>query len=930
MSQIKRGSSNVYYHDKEFMHVVRFFYDKDKSPAGQDPRTRWAFLVVGRDEMGDAFLQDKDKSNEERLSEIKDKYLPTLENCIKEKDEPAFTLDSTKISAVGEYAKEFNKKLIIRQSTPAKEGAALKSLLKGFGFTDEASVLKAGERSKAHFGYLRLDGKRCNSYLHRENPDDEAYALVAVPYVYNKKEEVYDVVVLSEHASVSLMPKVLIEYGVFFDGTKNSMYNVDFNLNFHKYLSGQKDIVLDKNAIPLPIKKSNEHNKEFYPNAATYIREVNKPRKDVIINAIRDEIQDNIRYFQNASKDEIAGEKTEYKSWWQDRASDHADKVFDFLVGIKDIQITARHSGKVHGLDIYEGDHILDPQENIMKISSFYISSYHTGRVKEVKIKNGDHVNKGDVLLVLDGRLEAGANDAVKNETILPEDKDEYKETLVKKYVYEQTLPSGEGSSFVNGYTNIKRLFEHYKGYDPLNTKESEPRKYTKSRFKVYASGDGCIDPYEGGKLKSDSAIGLGLAYGKTGVLAHIVYTCDKIAKNLRQNKHTVVDELVLDVFGFSRGAAEARHFVSSIMKEYDVSTSDVTRDYTLNTQDKSKNIFAPFYPRDKGVYTMIDNRPYFNPLRTDIEKISVEKGTGKNRRKVTVYNEYYEGRGTSKLVINSVSFRFIGIYDTVSHYGIAQSNDMEDLNLDFEESKLGRLVHLTAEDEYRKNFAMTHIKANANAFLGNEKIKEIALPGAHADVGGGYIDNEDSPRYIADSDEKRLLAWNRKYAWINPESDLEVIEAKGIKEIKRNKKAGFYRINNWIEKDNLYMYRPNISNRYEYVCMRLMHDEALNSDDSSEKVPFDEVSQKYAIDKIEDPLLNEVYRTLKSNQFEMHGELHKKLRQAYLHHSSDLDGIAPVDVNMPSMEGYQKKDEIYGKRIKYCASEKQFCFTGS
>lgn len=733
---------------------------------------------------------------------------------------------------------------------------------------------------------------------------------------------------MSEHVSVSLMPKVLVEYGVFFDGTKNSMYNVDFNVDFNNYLSVQKDIVLDTDAFMDPIDKARYPETEGYPNAATYIREVDKPDKSKVINAIRDEIQEQVRYFQTASQDKINEEETKYKAHFQDRASAHADKVFDFLVGVKDIKITARHSGKVHRLDIYKGDHIMDPEMSIMRIANHSISSNRTGRVKEVKVKDGDHVEKGDVLLILDGRLEADTHRAVKDEIILAEDKEEYKKTLVKKYVYEEILPAGEGSSFVNGYTNIKRLFEHYKGYDPLNSKESEPRKYTKSRFKVYASGDGCIDPYEGGKLKSDSAIGLGLAFGQTGVLAHIVYTCDKIAKNLRQHELTVVDELVLDVFGFSRGAAEARHFVSSIMKEYDLLTSDVTRDYMLNTQDRSKNIFAPFYPEGNGVYTMIDNRPYFNPLRTDIEKVSVEKGTGSNKRSVTIVNPYYK---CNKLDINAVSFRFVGIYDTVAHYGICQANDTDDLNLRLEESKLGRLVHLIAEDEYRKNFALTLINEGAaKKFLGNEKVKEISLPGAHADVGGGYMDKEDSPRYIADSDEALLLKWNEKYAWLSEEMASSVDKVEDTKAIKRNKKAGFYRINNLIEADNLYMYRPNISNKYEHVCMKLMHDEALNSEDPSEKVPFEAVLQKYKIDKKEDPLLDKVYSALKTNQFAMHGELHQKLRQSYLHHSSDLDGIAPVDVNMPSLEGYPRKNEIYGKRVKYSSTHKQSCFYDS
>ena len=614
---------------------------------------------------------------------------------------------------------------------------------------------------------------------------------------------------------------------------------------------------------------------KYYPNVATYIREVDEPQKDKVINALRDEIQDSVRYFQAASQDKVVGEETTYKSWWQDRASDHADKVYGFLLDVKK------------------------------------------------------------------GNLDKEAKEAVEDEEILEEDIQEYKETLVKKYIYEEILPSGEGSSFVNGYTNIKRLFEHYKAYDPLNLKESEPRKYTKDRFKVYASGDGCIDPYEAKKLKSDSLIGLGTAFGETGVLAHIVYTCKKVANRLRGDDEKnipkekqrggcqVIDELVLDVFGFSRGAAEARHFVSSIMKEYDSFSKDSTRKYTLNTLDKTKNIFAPFYPKEEGVYTLINNIPSFNPLRPDIEKVTIVKRSGKHTRRVTYYNPFFKKKD---IVILSVSFRFLGIYDTVPHYGICQANDNKDLNLDITESKIGRLVHLTAEDEYRKNFAMTHISESAKKeFLNDAKMKEIALPGSHADVGGGYMNKEDSPRYIADTDIKLLKKWNKKYEWIKHDIDLDIQDVDDIKEIKRNRQAGFYRIKNWFEANNLYMYRPNISNKYEFVCMKLMHDEALNSKEISEKVPFNVIATAYKIDGKENEILLKVYEELKKDKFEMHGELHKQLRQEYLHHSADLDGIAPADVNMPSMENYSnKKVEIYGKRVKYSSTERQSCFTSS
>ncbi|MGE3613931.1 MAG: DUF2235 domain-containing protein, partial [Sulfurimonas sp.] len=780
---------------------------------------------------------------------------------------PDFTLYSKNISDVGEYPLLFENKRIIRQSSSAKNATQLKSFLQGLGFSDEANGVKNDTKVASHFGYLKLDIQMCTRFIHEENREknislDEPYALVALPYIYNKKSDAYEVLLLSEHASISLMPKRLVEYGVFFDGTKNSMYNVDFNLDFHKYLNAQKDIVLDENAEVLPIDPSQEHVIALYPNAATYIREVDKPDKSKVINAIRDEIQERVRYFQTVSQDKINDKETMYKEYFQDRASNHADKVFDFLVDIKS------------------------------------------------------------------GKLDKEVQKALEDQLILAQDQEEYKESLVKKYIYDEILPEGEGSSFVNGYTNIKRLFEHYKGFDPLNLKESEPRKYTKDRFKVYASGDGCVDPYESKALESDSKIGLGLAFGETGVLAHIVYTCDKIAKNLRESGNHQVDELVLDVFGFSRGAAEARHFVSSIMKQYEV-LSSTTRSYTLDTSDSSKNLFEPFYPKEDGVYTIISNKVYFNPFRTDIEKITISKGSGKNRHTVNYYNPYFK-KYVKDIFIDSISFRFIGIYDTVAHYGICQANDNEDLNLDFQEEKLGRLVHLIAEDEYRKNFALTHINENAaKKFQTKAKMKEIHLPGAHADVGGGYMDKEDNPRYIAKRDEKLLLTWNKKHEWIAQEEAIEVKIVSDIKEMKRYKKSGFYKIECFFSADELYMYRPHISNRYEYVCLKLMHDEARNTEEVSEKVPLDDIVVAYKIDaqKEEDMLLHQVYKELKEDRFMMHGVLHKTLRQSYLHHSSDLNGIAPIDVNAPSMESYNKNSEIYGKRVKYSATKKQSCY---
>lgn len=63
------------------------------------------------------------------------------------------------------------------------------------------------------------------------------------------------------------------------------------------------------------------------------------------------------------------------------------------------------------------------------------------------------------------------------------------------------------------------------------------------------------------GEPDDDKSMGLGL--GEQGVLKRIDDGCDKLMFEIGGFVKESIDELVLDVFGFSRGAATALHFVS-------------------------------------------------------------------------------------------------------------------------------------------------------------------------------------------------------------------------------------------------------------------------------------------------------------------------------------------------------------------------------
>ncbi|WP_317197396.1 phospholipase effector Tle1 domain-containing protein [Flavobacterium psychroterrae] len=166
-----------------------------------------------------------------------------------------------------------------------------------------------------------------------------------------------------------------------------------------------------------------------------------------------------------------------------------------------------------------------------------------------------------------------------------------------------------------------------------------------------------------------------------------------------------------MDVFGFSRGAAAARHFVHEItLPSY---YTDVNRDrYGRNIDAKYAN-------------TRMPSNGHLGYLLTE------------------------EGIEFNHLVI-----RFAGLYDTVAHHGLVEFNDIKDLGLN-SISKAKHIVHMVAAEEHRANFSLSPIIKSQNHI-------EMYLPGVHSDVGGSYT--EGRPEGIAkgvapDPDDEHVLA---------------------------------------------------------------------------------------------------------------------------------------------------------------------------
>lgn len=200
---------------------------------------------------------------------------------------------------------------------------------------------------------------------------------------------------------------------------------------------------------------------------------------------------------------------------------------------------------------------------------------------------------------------------------------------------------------------------------------------------------------------------------GRTGVLSKAQSAQTQLAACLKSLVQTIpyrsLRRLQLDVFGFSRGAAAARHFV---------------------------NLIA-----DTPFKTLFELAPDFE-----------------------------------------CSLEFIGLFDTVAAMGgLDDLGDISDsvnsgLNLYLAPGCAKQVVQLSARDEQRRNFSLNRIAPQWSM--------DVAVPGAHADVGGGYpLEVQEqvfltrwlTNRVAASTPIKQTLAWQTTAA------QLEAWQAKDL-----------------------------------------------------------------------------------------------------------------------------------------------------
>ncbi|MEQ9869549.1 DUF2235 domain-containing protein, partial [Pectobacterium odoriferum] len=231
--------------------------------------------------------------------------------------------------------------------------------------------------------------------------------------------------------------------------------------------------------------------------------------------------------------------------------------------------------------------------------------------------------------------------------------------------------------SAANDKTNVWKLYEQFKtGNETLSTR-------------AYISGIGTRNPVagkEGMEYRSDNMLtkGLDLDFGSenTSIVGKVNQACEleivaAVMRDLEKILPNIecIHRIVFDVFGFSRGAAAARHFVNVIDQKAD-------------------------HPLVQAV--------------ANTTTIRLKAGFDWANR-------------------DDVRITFVGIFDTVA------SSYHPSLNIRLQDDCAERVVHLTALDEVRKHFPLTRITPTAIGTSIPAHFTELALPGAHSDIGGGY-----------------------------------------------------------------------------------------------------------------------------------------------------------------------------------------------
>lgn len=457
-----------------------------------------------------------------------------------------------------------------------------------------------------------------------------------------------------------------------------------------------------------------------------------------------------------------------------------------------------------------------------------------------------------EVGIFTDGTMNNAANarsfaEQLEQDCLIPYENDE-----ISREECEWRMGLLMGDSYANAVTNVAKLWDSY----PENELESEG--VITYRRTVYAPGAGTKTG------ESDVLYGAATGMGEAGVIRQVSEAFSQLALRLRETlQGRAIDKLTLDLFGFSRGAAAARHAAHEI---------NLGRSGRLAQVLEDNGILWPELVQIRFVGIFDSVAAIVNPLAGDL---------------------------------------------------LAHNDRNYPVKLYLDPGKVGQAVHLTAAHEHRKNFALNSLRTSGGSLP--ENFKEVTLPGVHSDIGGGYSDSQREEVLLSPMLQvpQNRIRWPEKTAqWDNLEALRQEVVAEGwagpyclpVQQAEPTKSLGSDGLaglaitsrhhnhpapNGRVEL-GLRMLRQ-VRGEYSRIPLRLMHHLAVEKGVPLYQIdPTEEtVSVPAELEPILQEVLEQVSRGLDSPSLDR--EQQELLLQRYIHYSANFNSIETLIAGVPS-----------------------------
>lgn len=440
-----------------------------------------------------------------------------------------------------------------------------------------------------------------------------------------------------------------------------------------------------------------------------------------------------------------------------------------------------------------------------------------------------------------------------------------------------QTSPKG---SYANDFSNVA------KGYDAIDPNAQNQVAY-------YVEGIGTVDEKSDNDTLGLPVRGAGMGLNERGVKAKATKGCVKGAEAVqRKFPGKQIDVLTVNVYGFSRGAAAARHFLH-------------IAGTTANSQiisDKQIMVHPPAFYEKSDAEPMPSQYIIINDPDSPLLKYGYFGAC--------LINQNVEAK--------TVRFNFVGLYDTVASYGINHKgtsvfgfsiidDDSKQLGLNAVRNA-SFVLQLASSDEYRDNFSLTNIDSAGIRGL------QLTLPGVHSDIGGGYVNNDPENVLLyaevnSDDECKRFREILIDEGWFNPEEisiESKVIPSR-VTLIKYELWGRRKKVSNEYDKvslEHMVYYSKQFDVKYDenLVARRKINDsfirEINNKLIGGYIAPCNSIRNQYVNDYNSEkhPSAGEYISKVKGYSYLDSGIDIKKLRNLYLHWSANLDsfGMGP------------------------------------